>query len=145
MISSEKHDGAKAGHRFLEHTSEVRLEVWAGSMGQLLTEAGEALASLLLRQVAADGSVETHRLEIRSTDREALVVDWLNELLYRSEAEGWVPVHFDAVEVTGTAVRATASGPRVEQPSTLVKAATHHGLHLTRHDDTLRVKVVLDV
>jgi SHS2 domain-containing protein len=131
-------------HRFLEHTGEVRLQVGAESLAGLLAEAGRALGLLLLgsREVGAPAAVRT--IEVRSLDRGALLVDWLNEILFLAETELWVPVTIE-VDAGEDWLRASARGVPVTEAPSLVKAATHHGLRVRGDADAFEAEVVLDV
>ena len=132
-------------HRFVDHTSEVGLEVQAGSFGELLAESARGLASLLLREVSAEASGETREFEVSSHDREALLVDWLNELLFEAEVRLWIPLEFEMLEVEDTRVRARARGFEVEVAPSIVKAATFHGLQVRETADGFAAEVILDV
>lgn len=117
----------------------------AATLGELLSEAGTALGELLLRGTPATVQSAARDIVVSSHDREALLVDWLNELVYLAEAERWVPVVFDRVEACDTEVRATVRGVPVVEPPALVKAATHHGLRIEWIDGRLQAEVILDV
>ena len=132
-------------HQWVDHTSEAQLQVKADSFAGIAAEAGRALADLLLRGETAlpDGAPQT--LEVSSHDREALLVDWLNEILYIAETRLWVPVEFDILEASATHLRANARGVPVAIAPSLVKAATFHGLQVEEGEDGLRAEVIFDV
>lgn len=132
-------------HRFVDHTSEVGLEVRAGSFGELLAESARGLASLLLREVPAEASGETREFEVSSHDREALLVDWLNELLFEAEVRLWIPLELEMLEVSDTRVRARARGVEVDLAPSIVKAATFHGLQVRETADGFEAEVIFDV
>jgi SHS2 domain-containing protein len=134
-----------ASHRWVDHTSEVELEVWAPDLAGLLGEAARALAGLLLRNQAAEPSGEPRLLEVESHDREALLVDWLNEVLFVAETRMWVPVRFEVLDASDTRVRARAWGVPVDEPPSLVKAATFHGLQVREEEDGCAAEVIFDV
>lgn len=132
-------------HRFVDHTSEIGLQVRAGSFGDLLAEAGRGLARLMLREVPAQAQGEARELEVTSHDREALLVDWLNEILYVAETGLWVPLDFEVLEVSDTRIRARARGVAVEISPSMVKAATFHGLEVVETAEGFSAEVILDV
>lgn len=132
-------------YAFLEHTGEVRLSARAGDLAGVLAEAGRGLAELELGGRPPCPSGDWKAIDVRSTDRVALVVDWLNELIYRAEVDRWVPVEFDVWRVTDTHVRARARGVPVEQAPALVKAATLHGARVEAIPGGVEANVVLDV
>lgn len=132
-------------HEFLDHTGEVHLRVRAGSLADLLAEAGRALAELQLRGAAPTPSGSWEYLDVQSSDREALLVDWLNELTWHAELRLQVPTQFEVLEVTDRRVRARVRGVPVDEPPALVKAATLHGVRLEVIAGGMQADVVLDV
>jgi protein archease len=136
---------APSSHRFVDHTSEIGLQVRAGSFGELLAEAGRGLARLLLRGVPMAAAGEAREIEVSAHDREALLVDWLNELLFVAETRLWVPLEFEVLEASDTRIRARARGITVEIPPSIVKAATFHGLEVRETADGFAAEVILDV
>lgn len=132
-------------HRWVAHTSEVQLQIEAESLGDLAAEAGRALGLLLLRGVPADPSGPVRTLEVTSVDREALLVDWLNEILFVAETARWVPVEFEVLESSNTHLKATALGVQVEDAPSIVKAATFHGLKVEEADGGWQAEVIFDV
>jgi SHS2 domain-containing protein len=136
-----------AWHRFLDHTSEITLHVGAADWPGLLAEAGRGLAELLLRGAApvVDPDAGWRPLEVASHDRESLLVDWLNEILYVAETGLWVPVEIEVEDVSEIHLKARARGVAVEVSPSLVKAATFHDLHVRDLPEGLDAEVILDV
>jgi SHS2 domain-containing protein len=128
--------------RWVDHTSELELEIEAPSEEAVFSEALVALAEL-----AGDsrGPPVTRKVEVAADDRALLLVEWLSELVYLSELEELVPERIASLELTEGRLRATVQGHR-GRPRHLVKAVTLHRLELTGDDDTgWRARVVLDV
>ena len=73
-----------------------------------------------------------------------MLVEWLEELIFLADTEGFVADTVDEIDVTDTSLRATLSG-RNTSVEPLVKAATYHGLHFSRADESWHARVVLDV
>jgi len=136
---------APASHRFVDHTSEIGLQVRAATFGELLAEAARGLASLMLREVPAAVAGEAREIEVSSHDRESLLVDWLNEILYVAETGLWVPLEPEVLEVSDTRIRARARGVMVEISPSMVKAATFHGLEVVETAEGFSAEVILDV
>jgi SHS2 domain-containing protein len=132
----------------LEHTADVGIVATGASLGEALAWAAKGMFSVIadLDTVSPRESLE---VSVKAADREALVVDWLNELLYRYEAEGFLSREFNVMlDDAGTSLRAECWGEPVDlqrhQILTSVKAATYHGLELS-HNGQWRVQVILDV
>ena len=137
-----------AAYEIMEHTADVGVV----ATGETLAEAMSWLARGMFSVVAdleAVEPLESIEVSVRSTGAEDLAVDWLNELLYRHEAEAFLPMRFDVtVDESGTHLTALCTGERVDAERhgmlTSVKAATYHGLEVSRNDGW-RIQVVLDV
>lgn len=136
----------ESSHEFLEHTSELVFRIRGPSFSALLAEAGRALAALLLDEAREVTPVAAPRqLVVTASDREALLVHWLNELVYLAEADRWVPTAITAMDLAADGLRAEATGVAVAPAPTRVKAATFHGLAVRDGPDGVEAEVVLDV
>ena len=133
-----------AWHRFLDHTSEITLHVGAEDWPGLLAQAGRGLAELLLRG-AAPAAGEWQVQEVSSHDREALLVDWLTEIVYVAETGLWVPTEIEIEDCSETHLKARARGVTVVESPSLVKAATFHELHVRELPESLEAEVILDI
>jgi SHS2 domain-containing protein len=93
---------------------------------------------------AAPAPVEVP-LALEAADAAALLVDFLNELIYRADAEGLVLDAFELERCDERGLRGRARGSRTAG-AVPVKAATFHGLVVTRSaDGALEARVVLDI
>lgn len=132
-------------HRWVDHTAEVQLQVGAESLAGLAVEAGRALGLFLLRGRAPEPAGEPRTIGVLSVDREALLVDWLNEILFLAEVERWVAVDFEVIETSSQHLKASVRGVPVDEPPALVKAATFHGLAVEETDGGFQAEVIFDV
>ncbi len=132
-------------HSFEEHTSELAVRVSAPSLSELFAEAGRALAEAMGSRIgeAADG--EPLHVELSADDRDALLFDWLNEIIFRAETERVVYTDFSFDKIDDQRLEATIRGIRVPELRTVVKAATFSGLHIRETPDGFEVSVVFDV
>lgn len=139
-----------AQHSFEDHTSEVRLCVTAETLAAVFEEAGRALAELMLDgpPSAAWGPVD--EVSLVAPDRAALLVHWLNELIFLSETRKQVYVDFQVDSVSETALHARVRGVFPDVLRTAVKAATLHDVVFRESVSasgslSYAAKVVLDV
>ena len=128
--------------RWAEHTAELELQIEASSEAAVFEEALIAFAELL-----GDGGGDpmTRELEVEAEESSMLLVEWLSELVYLSEAEQFVPAQIASLELANGRLRATLEGHRGE-PRHLVKAVTLHRLALWQDEAAgWHARVVLDV
>jgi protein archease len=89
------------------------------------------------------------QVSVTALDQEALLVAWLQELIFLFEVED--EIFTDAVvhELTLTSLRATVRGralsPEVVQVGAAVKAVTYHGLSLRPVDSGWEATLLFDV
>jgi SHS2 domain-containing protein len=111
----------------LEHTADIGLQARASTREELYEALGEGLATLQGAWFPDQGTERQVRVE--APDREALLVSWLDELLYLHEAEDAVfaGVAVDRADDTSLSarVRLAPRGDR-ELEGVGVKAATYH-------------------
>jgi SHS2 domain-containing protein len=130
-------------YRWVDHTSELELEIEADAEAGVFSDALDALAELLADESV--GQREQRQIELAAEDRAALLADWLDELVYLADVDGFVPERVGSLELDGNRLRATVAGRRGE-PSPLVKAVTRHRLAFASDEDRgWRARVVLDV
>ncbi|HWB41697.1 MAG TPA: archease [Gemmatimonadales bacterium] len=134
-----------ASHDIADHTSELRVRLSAGSLAELLAEAGRALAEIQLRGARADAGGDWRPVEVTAPDPVSLMADWLNELIFLAETERWVATEF-AVDIGAECtLRGRARGITLPQVPGLVKAATLHRLRVEPAAGGWTSEVILDV
>ena len=128
----------------LEHTADLALKVHGHSLEEIFINAARGLFSLMadLENLAPSVSREVH---LEAPDRESLLVDWLNELLYLHEVEEEIYTRFDIETLSSTALSATVRGTKTEASKLTIKAATFHNLEIRETDDGYLTTVVFDV
>lgn len=134
-----------AAHEFEDHASEVQIRLEAPTFAELLEEAGRALAEVLGAPARSNELGPYLSVHLRAPDRSALLVEWLNELIFRAETERQVFTDFRIERVSDQELSASIRGPEVELHQTPVKAATMHGVAILEESGGLRATVVLDV
>jgi SHS2 domain-containing protein len=134
-----------AGHELVDHTSEVTIRLRAQSFPELLEEATRAFVELVPASLLADADDEWRSFRIQAPDRAASLVEWLNELVYRSEVDQWLPTEVDVATGGEGELHIRARGVTLSAPFVLVKAATLHGAVVREDPRGLEGEVTLDV
>jgi len=129
-------------HRFVEHVGEVEIDLEAASEADVFAAALAAFGELVATRDT--GRSATHSVELVAPDHALLLVDWLSELVYLAEVEGFVPECLESLELADDRLRATVAGHRSD-PRHLVKAITLNKLELRQEGGTWHGRVVLDV
>jgi SHS2 domain-containing protein len=131
------------GYSELEHTADVELEVWGPDMAALLEEAARGMYALMEIGLAEQPR-RRRMLELAGSDREAMVVDFLGELLYIQESEGLAFDRIELEEHPGTLL-AVLEGAPVRTQAREIKAVTFHRLEVRDSPKGLETRIVFDV
>lgn len=132
-------------HAFEEHLGELEIRIEARSLPELFVEAGRALAEAMHGSPLAFPSGWSEDVVVTAGDREALLVEWLNELVLRSEIAKVLFTDFEITHLSDRQLVAVIRGTRVERLRNPVKAATYHGLSIVERADGVTATVILDV
>lgn len=132
----------------IEHTADIGIRAYGGSMASLFENAAAGMCSLItdLSQV---GRVLEFEVELTAADREELIVEWLNELLYLQESREVLLGGFTISEIGDTYLKGIVTGSSIESDGhellAEVKAATYHGLSIRREEGRWMADVIFDV
>ena len=129
-------------YRWVDHTSELQLDIEAASEEELLADAVAAFGELVGEE--RGGEPAAHVVEVEGPDRATLLAELLSELVFLAETEDFVPERLAALGLRGATARARVEGRR-GAPRQLVKAVTHHRLRFEHDGAAWRGSVVLDV
>lgn len=134
-----------ATHCF-EESDELRLVIRAESFAALAAEAGRALAERAGGSLPPPATVgEWTELEVTASDQAALLVEWLNELIFRAESEGWLPNEIEVLETSPTRLRARIQHRSWPSRAFPVKAATLDRARVEAVPGGVLAEVTLDV
>ena len=129
----------------LEHTADIGIRAGGDTLEDAFAAAAEGLASILGAWFPGEGESSVVRVEGR--DPEALLVAWLDEILFLRETRDAVFGGFEVRSVgrgLDALVRvAPAAGRRIEGQG--VKAATYHRLEVRRGPEGAETVVYLDL
>ena len=106
-------------------------------------------AALALKAVQAapgnEASTTAREIEVTGIDREALLVNWLNEILYFQEKYRETYSRLEVLSISEQQLRARLHGVPLVTARTLIKAVTFHGLELRHSGRGWEATVVVDV
>jgi SHS2 domain-containing protein len=134
--------------RELEHTADLGFEVEAPTLPLLFERAGLALLEVMVDLTGVEVR-ERVTLEVAADDLDELFHDWLQSLLIRFQAGGFVAAELAVEEVGARTLRAAAGGERID-PSrhrfyTEVKGVTYHQLAVRETGAGWWARVIVDV
>jgi len=131
-----------------EHTADLGLRVRAPDLDSLFAEAGRALFSTIVDDPDTVRPQQRFDVTLSGTERDYLLFDWLNELLFRWDSAHLLFSRFE-VHVRADGLNGTAWGEPLDESRHIlgheVKAITYHGLRVEPTDDGWLAEVIVDI
>jgi len=132
----------------LAHTADIGIIARGKDMKEAFINAARGLFSLMLESGEVEAKEYFH-IEVNAPDREALLVNWLSELIYLADAKGMLFSQFNISRLSDIQLSADAGGEKVDGTKhhlkREVKAATYHKLKVEQVQDGWRAQVIFDI
>ena len=130
--------------REVEHTADRAFTVRGRDLAELFAVGARALCAIQGQPTDTQETV-SREVEVSGVDRETLLVNWLNEILYLQDVHKEAYSRFAVAAISDSSLRASLHGePNVSSRRT-VKAVTFHGLKIERQPDGWEATIVVDV
>jgi len=131
----------------IDHTADVGIIAYGSDLKEAFANSAYGMFSLIADLDEVSEKV-SRSIDVRSTDREALLVDWLNELLYLFDVEHIIFKRFAIASLSQKRLQARVYGEKVDTSrhrlKTAVKAATYHMLKIEKNKE-VKVRFILDI
>jgi SHS2 domain-containing protein len=131
----------------IEHTADVGIRAFGETLAEAFSNAARAMFSLITSLDSIQGKIYRD-IEVTAPDREILLVEWLNELIYLFDAEQLLFEKFDIIKLTNKEITARCYGEKVDKSrhrlKTGIKSATYHMLKV-EYNNQYQVQVLLDI
>lgn len=129
-----------------EHTADVAVEATGESLGDVFGAVADGMAAAMCD--ATPDSGERFEVAVTAESREALLFDYLDDLIYERDVRSVLPVDNRGSVEDGDTWRFLGSYrgvPLAEVSAREVKAVTYSEMELTEREDGWYAYVVLDV
>lgn len=139
------------GYRYLEHTTDVLIEASGGSLGEVFSNAAKGLIDTMV-EIDKVNELSKVDFELKGSDLENLLYNWLEEVLLKVELDEMVFSSFN-VEITERngehRLKGTGRGEHLDlekhNPKTEVKAVTYHRMEIRKERDKFIAQFLLDI
>ncbi|SFM88112.1 archease [Methanolobus profundi] len=136
---------------YLEHTADAKFRAYGKSLGEAFENAALAMLNVMVETDSINNSSSVD-VELSSPDADALLFDWLSEILFLFEVEemvfGGVKVNELEISDEGCTLSATLSGEAIDLSvhvfDTEVKAATYNDMKIEQVDDGWMIQATVD-
>lgn len=141
-----RRSGLKQSFEFLEHTADLRLKIFGQDLRELFCHAAAALAGVAAEKIPAPECINIkEKIEITAPNTEAMLVDFLNEILARMQINRAVYPKVKILELDSQRIKAEILGGTVERFKEDIKAVTYHGAKIEKTANGYEVSVLFDV
>jgi SHS2 domain-containing protein len=128
----------------VEHTADWALRARGGDLASLMVNAARGMLSLM-QVVPAPGPRRWTSLTLQAGDPAALLVRWLEELLFRVETRGVAFTDFHVALPDSQTLQATVEETGIASMGRGIKAVTYHGLQVESTPAGVQATIVFDV
>ncbi len=137
------------GYKLLEHTSEIGFEATGKTLDDAFVNAGKAVFEIMT-DIDHLTQEQEYTFSVDSENLEALFFDFVDELIYISQAEGLLLGTFDiTIHETddGYTLTATGTGQELRPDMRLqeIKAPTYSDMAVKQQDSAWYLRMFVDV
>jgi SHS2 domain-containing protein len=142
----------KRGFEFLEHTADAYIAAYGKSLAKAFENAALALYEVMTEVKKVKPEVRDE-VEVTGEDEYALLYNWLEVLLVKSDTNGMLYSKFEisAIDKTPQGFRLTAKiwGEKFRKEKHLqkvgVKAITYHRMEIIKEPNLVTLRFILDI
>ncbi len=138
-------------YEFLEHTADVKIRAYGKTLGEAFKNAAIATTAVMtdIKQVK---ETEEKKIRITANDRESLLYDFLQEMLYLLDTEGYLAKSVKRIKIqetkTGYELTATLIGDHAQHGydvHTYIKAVTYNEMEINENEKGVIIQLVHDI
>jgi len=136
-------------YEFLDHTADVKFVVDAASLEDAFSDAALATFEIITDIEKVEGKVEK-KIHVESERKRTLLYDFLNELVYLVDTEGWLLHNVEKMSITRDGDRFILDAALVGDSGdyeilTQIKSVTYSDMEIKEGDNNTILTVVHDI
>jgi SHS2 domain-containing protein len=132
----------------IDHTADIGIVSYGADVKQTFSNAALGLFSLITELGSIKENVQ-REIRVSSQDRESLLVEWLNELLYIFDVDHIVFKRFEFDAFNERELKVSCFGdkinPKQQEIKREVQAATYHMLAINKENNGYKAQVIFDI
>ncbi len=139
MLMSEKFS-------LIEHTADIGIKIQGNNLEELFKSGFYGVLSIVASRKALISESKT--IELYAPDKESMLVDFLNEILYLINVKNWLPAKIVELNIDENNLKSVINGEKFSSTDiikTEIKAATYHNINIKKNVDTWETKVYFDL
>ena len=129
----------------LEHRTDLIIRAFGKDRKELFLNALLGMAKSQKPTIKNKEKIR-RKIQVKSLDLSALLVDFLNEVLYLSQVKKEVYTEIKFEKLSDKELKGEIIGSRIERFGEDIKAATHHDLEIKQKEDKIwQATVIFDI
>ena len=136
---------------YFDHTADIGVKAYGDTLPRVFENAAKGLIGIVYEVTGEPEASLSKEIELTLSEdnQEQLLIDWLNEVLFILETEGFIPTNFEVSNLTENTLKATLSGspldPDMHRYKTEVKSTTYHMLEIGSENDKYFATILFDI
>ncbi len=134
-------------YKVIEHPADLKLKIFGNTLEDLFCNLMRAIAGEQSRRhrMSTRGTSDVYEtIEIESPDLFSLFVDFANEIVSRSDANGKIYTDCEIIEISENKLKAKIIGIKAEKKLD-IKAATYHEGYVKKVDGKWEAEILFDI
>ncbi len=130
----------------IEHTADIGIKIQGNNLEELFESGFYGVLSIVASRKALVSESKT--IELYAPDKECMLVDFLNEILYLINVKNWLPAKIVELNIDENNLKSVINGEKFSSPDiikTEIKATTYHNINIKKNVDTWETKVYFDL
>jgi len=145
--------GREIRFEFLEHMADVYIAAYGEDLNEAFENAALAMFETMTNTIDVEPKIEEN-IEVEGEDEQALLYNWLEELLVRFEVENMLYSKFEVLSIERGPdgrfrLKAKAYGesfnPDKHKQKVGIKAVTYHRMEIKKEQNSVVIKFILDI
>jgi len=138
----------RPAYQVFEHTADIGLHAYGQTLPEVFINAAAGMESLMVVPEQIDAWV-TRKVHAEGHDLVALLIAWLNELVFLFDTEYLLLKQFEISDFTGISLQATVSGEPYDADrhdlSSAIKAVTWHEAEVRSEATGYQARIIFDI
>jgi len=129
----------------LEHPSDVKIRAFGKTKEELFVNAMLGMVAVLRPKIKDKKEKIKNKIKIESVDLNALLVDFLSEVLYQIQTKKEIYNNIKFTKLSDTELTGELTGQKIESFGEDIKAVTYHGLQIQQKNGLYEATILFDI
>lgn len=129
----------------LEHPSDIRIKAFGKTKEELFLNAMKGMIAVLRPQILNPKSKIPNKIKIKSIDLNALLVDFLSEVLCSIQTNKEIYINVKFSKFNDKELEGELIGNKVESFNEDIKGVTYHGLKIEHKNGSYEAVILFDI